>query len=183
MNLTERIKKHLKSNLVTLILIGLIAYIWFRPPAQVADMNEALPNLPFTTLDGRMGTLGSLRGKVVLVNFWATWCPYCLKEMPAIEKFYRDYHAKGFEVIAISLDDDPAKALQYMREHGYTFPAAMADADLRQTFGPIDQVPMSMVIDRDGHLRHKVHGQVYYGRMSDLVDPLLAQPSANRKEK
>ena len=183
MNLTERIKKHLKSNLVTLILIGLIAYIWFRPPAQVADLNQALPNLPFTTLDGRMGTLGSLRGKVVLVNFWATWCPYCLKEMPAIEKFYRDYQAKGFEVIAISLDDNPAKALQYMREHGYTFPAAMADDDLRQTFGPIDQVPMSMVIDRDGHLRHKVHGQVYYGRLSDLVDPLLVQASTTQKGK
>ena len=180
MNPAERIKKHFKNNLVTYLLIGLIAYIWFRPPAFVSDVNEPLPNLPFTTLDGRMGALANLRGKVVLVNFWATWCPYCLKEMPAIEQFYKDYQARGFEVLALSLDDDPAKAAQYVREHGYTFPVAMANAEMQRALGPVSQVPMSMVIDRDGHLRHKVRGQVHYGRLEDLVKPLLAQASAKQ---
>jgi len=174
MNPPERIKRLFKKHSVTLILIGLIAYIWFRPPATVSDLNQALPNLPFTTLDGRMGTLDSLRGKVVLVNFWATWCPYCRKEMPAIQKFYRDYQNQGFEVIAFSTDDDPAKAAQFMREGGYTFAAAMADPDIHQAFGPISQIPMSMIIDRDGRLRHRIKGQVYYGRIEDLVTPLLA---------
>jgi thiol-disulfide isomerase/thioredoxin len=173
MNPTERIKQLLKKHGVSLIMIGLIAYIWFRPPATVTDLNQALPNLPFTTLDGRMGTLESLRGKVVLVNFWATWCPYCRKEMPAIQKFYQDYQGQGFEVLAFSTDDDAAKATRYMREAGYTFPAAMAGADIQQAFGPISQIPMSMIIDRDGRLRHTIKGQVYYGRIEDLVKPLL----------
>jgi len=181
MNPTERIKKHFKKHVVTLILIGLIAYIWFRPPATVTDLNQALPNLPFTTLDGRSGTLDGLRGKVVLVNFWATWCPYCRKEMPAMQRFYQDYQGQGFEIIAFSIDDDPAKVVQFMREEGYTFAAAMADGDIQQAFGPVSQVPMSMIVDRDGRLRHKIKGQVYYGRIEDLVQPLLAsQPSPSQ---
>jgi thiol-disulfide isomerase/thioredoxin len=180
MNRTERIKQLFKKHFVSLLLIGLIAYIWFRPPATVTEVNQALPNLPFTTLDGRMGTLQSLRGKVVLVNFWATWCPYCRKEMPAIQKFYQEYQGRGFEVLAFSTDDDPAKAARYMREAGYTFPAAMADTALQQAFGPIEQIPMSMIIDRDGRLRHRIKGQVYYGRIEDLVQPLLAPTVAPR---
>ena len=181
MNPTERIKQLLKKHGVTLILIGLIAYIWFRPPATVTDLNELLPNLPFTTMDGRTGTLESLRGKVVLVNFWATWCPYCRKEMPAMQRFYQDYQGRGFEILAISIDDDPAKVADFMREEGYTFPAMMADAEFRQAFGPISQVPMSMIIDRDGRLRHRIKGQVYYGRIEDLVAPLLASPATSRR--
>ena len=125
MNLAQSIKHHVKKHIVTLILIGLIAYIWFRPPATVTDLNQALPNLPFTTLDGRAGSLENLRGKVVLVNFWATWCPYCRKEMPAIQQFYKDYQAKGFEVLTLSTDDDPSKVIKYLSEEGYNFPAAM----------------------------------------------------------
>jgi len=175
MKLLDRIKKIKKDKIIILALIGLVAYIWFFPPAAITRIDEPLPNLPFTTLDGRQGTLESLRGKVVVVNFWATWCPYCRKEMPAIQSFYRDYQAKGVEVLALSLDDDPAKAAQYLREGGYQFPAVMANADWQRALGPINQVPMTMVIDRNGHLRNKVHGQVYYGRLEDLVTPLLAR--------
>lgn len=178
MNLVDRIKPVLKRHWVTLLLVALVAYIWFRPPARVSELNEALPSLPFTTLDGRTGNLQNLRGKVVLINFWATWCPYCLKEMPAIGSFYKDYQARGVEVLALSLDDDPAKAAAFMHEHQYPFPAAMASAEFRQALGPVDQVPMSMIIDKAGVLRYKVHGQVYYGRLEDLIQPLLgaAQP-------
>ena len=179
MNPTERIKQLVKKHIVSLLLIGLIAYIWFRPPATVTDLNQALPKLSFTTLDGRSGSLENLRGKVVLINFWATWCPYCRKEMPAMQRFYQEYQAKGFEILAFSLDDDPAKAVRYMREAGYTFPAALADTDIQQAFGPISQVPMSMIIDREGRLRHKIKGQVYYGRIEDLVAPLLASPPSH----
>lgn len=180
MNLTQSIKPYVKKHFVSILLIGLIAYIWFRPPATVTDLNETLPNLSFTTLDGRTGTLEGLRGKVVLVNFWATWCPYCRKEMPAIQRFYKDNQAKGFEVIALSLDDDRSKVTRYLQEETYTFPIAMADLPLQQAFGPVSQVPMSIIIDRDGHLRHKIKGQVYYGRIEDLVAPLLASPPTPR---
>ncbi len=172
MNLKPALQRH-KGKLVPLLLIGLIAYMWFRPPAWVQDMNEPLPPIPFTTLDGRQGSLDSLRGKVVLVNFWATWCPYCRHEMPEMQAFYRDYAAKGFEIVAFSVDDDAGKAQEYFRAAGYRFPAAMADISTQQAFGGVSRIPTSFIIDRDGKLRHKVNGQVYYGRLKGLVEPLL----------
>ena len=174
MKLAERIKNiQWKGKIVPLILIGLIAYMWFRPYAWVQDLNETLPPVSFTTLDGRQGNLESLRGKVVLVNFWATWCPYCRHEMPTMQEFYKDYNGKGFEILAFSVDDGPGKVQDFLRETGYTFPVAMADGSIQQAFGGVSQVPVSFIIDRDGKLRHKVHGQVYYGRMEGLVEPLL----------
>lgn len=172
MNLKALLKRH-NGKIVPLLLIGLIVYVWFRPPAWVQDMNESLPPVAFTTLDGRQGTLDSLRGKVVLVNFWATWCPYCRHEMSEMQEFYRDYAGKGFEIIAFSVDDGPDKAREYLREAGYSFPAAMADVSTQQAFGGVSRIPTSFIIDRDGKLRHKVNGQVYYGRLEGLVGPLL----------
>jgi thiol-disulfide isomerase/thioredoxin len=130
--------------------------------------------VPFTTLDGRQGTLESLRGKVVLVNFWATWCPYCRHEMPAMQEFYRDYAGRGIEIIAFSVDDEAGKVREFMRDNGYTFPAAMAGSDQQRAFGGVSRLPVSFVIDRDGKLRHKIHGQVHYSRLQGLVEPLLA---------
>ena len=174
MKLAERIKNfNLKNKIVPLILVGLIAWMWFRPFAWVQDLDETPPPFSFTTLDGREGTLDSLRGKVVLVNFWATWCPYCRHEMPAMQEFYKEYAGKGFEIIAFSLDDDPATVQTFMREEGYSFPVVMATPEQRRAFGDVTRLPTSFVLDREGKIRHKVHGQVYYGRMEGLVGPLL----------
>ena len=173
MNFTPRIKLLLKRHWLTLVMIGFVAFMWFRPPAWVSDLNQPLPNLPFTTLDGRMGTLEGLRGKVVLVNFWATWCPYCRHEMPAMQAFYDDYKAKGFEILAFSVDDDPAKVESFLRENGYTFPVLMATAEQSAAFGDTSRLPTSFIIDKSGRLRHKISGQVHYGRLQDLVEPLL----------
>lgn len=180
MNFTQRIK-NFKGKVVILALVGLVAFMWFRPLAFVSDLNEPLPNLPFTTLDGRMGTTEGLRGKVVLVNFWATWCPYCRHEMPAMQDFYKDYQGKGFEILAFSVDDDPAKVESFLRENGYTFPALMANAEQRSAFGDVSRLPTSFIIDRNGRLRHKISGQVHYGRLENLVEPLLSPAPGDRK--
>lgn len=181
MNFTPRIKRLLKQHWVSLALIGLVAFMWFRPPAWVSDMSEPLPDLAFTTLDGRAGTTQGLRGKVVLVNFWATWCPYCRHEMPAMQAFYTDYQSRGFEMLAMSVDDDPAKAANFMRENGYTFPALMATQEHTQAFGGVSRLPVSYIIDRNGRIVHKISGQVHYARMQSLIEPLLSPRPGDRK--
>ncbi|MCL6556704.1 MAG: TlpA family protein disulfide reductase [Burkholderiales bacterium] len=161
------------GKLVPLLLVGLIVYLWFRPPAWVETVSGEPAPVRFTTLDGAVHALADLRGKVVLVNFWATWCPYCRHEMPAMERFYRDHRQRGFEIVAFSVDEDPGRVAAFMREHGYTFPAAMADVAIQQAFGGVSRLPTSYILDREGRLRHKVHGQVHYGRLRALVEPLL----------
>ncbi len=174
MSARERIGNFIRRHITTLALLGLVAYLWFRPPAWVSDLDEPVANAGFTTLDGRAGSLDALRGRVVLVNFWATWCPYCRHEMPAMEAFYRDHRARGFEILALSVDDDPDTVAAFMREKGYSFPVVMAGPELRQAFGKVTRLPTSFIIDRDGRIRHKVSGQVHYPRLEKLVTPLLA---------
>ncbi len=159
---------------LTLILLGLIAYLWFRPPADVSDENRPAPPWQVALPDGRALTSDSLRGKVVLVNFWATWCPYCRKEKPVIDAFWRDYRERGFEVVSISVDDPPEKIAAWMRDKEYAFMAAPTNASVTHAFGNVTSVPTSFIVDTDGHIRHKIAGQVHYPRLEKLVTPLLS---------
>ncbi len=172
MKMTREFLKKLKPSPITAILIGLIVYLWFRPPAAVDDLAYAAPDVP--ALPGQR--LSALRGKVVLVNFWATWCPYCRHEMPAMQAFYQDNKAKGFEIVAYSLDETQAEADAYMRKEGYTFPAPLAAREVTEGFGGVSRMPLSFVIDRNGVVRHKIAGQVHPGRLDELITPLLRAP-------
>jgi thiol-disulfide isomerase/thioredoxin len=163
----------LKKHAVTLLLIGLIAWLWFRPPATVTDENRVATPFAVQLSDGKLLSSESLKGKVLLVNFWATWCPYCLKEMPIIQDYWQAHRAEGFEVLAASVDDTPEKIAAYMKDKGYTFPAAPMDQTVLNTFGNVSTVPTSFIVDRNGVIRHKIAGQVHGGRLDDLVLPLL----------
>ena len=159
----------------TLVLLALIVWVWFRPPAWIEDEKRPLPEFSFKTLDGRIVTSAELKGKVVLVNVWATWCPWCKKEMPAIESFYRDYRGRGFTVLALSTDDKQEDVVRYLADKGLSFDVAMMDASHTAAFGAVKRLPTSFIIDPEGRLRHRIAGQVYYGRLKDLVVPLLAK--------
>jgi thiol-disulfide isomerase/thioredoxin len=166
------IKKWTPSPL-TLILLGLIVWLWFRPPAEVSDENRAAPPWQVVLSDGRVLSSEALRGKVVLVNFWATWCPYCRKEKPVIDAFWKDYRSRGFEVVSISIDDPPEKIAAWMQDKGYAFMAAPTNASVAAAFGNVTSVPTSYILDADGHIRHRIAGQVHYPRLEKLVAPLL----------
>jgi peroxiredoxin len=169
MTKTRKILEKLRPSPVTLILLGLIAYLWFRPPAWVSELSQPAPDVPIA--EGRR--LADLRGQVVLINFWATWCPYCRHEMPAMQAFYDDYRDCGFEIIAFSVDAEAETVTRFMRDKGYTFPAPLAAPGVSAAFGGVDRLPTSFVIDREGRIRHKVSGQVHYARLEKLVTPLL----------
>jgi thiol-disulfide isomerase/thioredoxin len=142
----QALKKWTPSPL-TLILLGLIAWLWFRPPADVSDENRPAPPWSVTLPDGRPLTSEELRGKVVLVNFWATWCPYCRKEKPVIESFWRDHRGRGFEVISISVDDPPDRIAAWMQDKDYAFMAAPTNASVAAAFGAVSSVPTSFIVD------------------------------------
>jgi thiol-disulfide isomerase/thioredoxin len=168
----QALKKWTPSPL-TLILLGLIVWLWFRPPADVSEENRAAAPWRVTLADGRALTSDELKGKVVLVNFWATWCPYCRKEKPVIDAFWKDTRNKGFEVVSISVDDPPEKIAAWMQDKGYAFMAAPTNASVIAAFGDVGSVPTSFIVDAEGHIRHKIAGQVHYPRLEKLVGPLL----------
>lgn len=156
-----------------MLLVGLIGWLWWRPPAMVTEESRVVPPFSVTLSDGRIVSRDDLKGRVVLINFWATWCPYCLKEMPAIEEFYADHRKRGFEVLAVSVDDPPEKIARFMRDKGYGFPAGASNDGVRAAFGPVSRLPTSFIMDADGVIRTRIAGQVHYGRLEDRILPLL----------
>ncbi len=157
------LKKFIPSP-VTLVLLGLVAYVWFRPPAWVSDVDQPVPEV---------AELTALRGQVVLVNFWATWCPYCRHEMPAMQDYYRAHKDRGFEIVAYSEDKTQQEVDEFMVREGYTFPAMLTPPGVSAAFGGVDRLPTSFVIDRQGRIRHKISGQVHAARLEKLIGPLL----------
>jgi thiol-disulfide isomerase/thioredoxin len=136
------------------------------------EIGEAAPELVLTAIDGTGIDLAKLRGKVVLVNFWATWCAPCRKEMPTLDAFYRRHRVHGFELIGISVDFPRDAAKMRKAAAGLAYPAVMINDIAVNGFGPPDGVPVSYVIDADGIIRDKFIA-VPPKLLNDVVVPLL----------
>jgi alkyl hydroperoxide reductase subunit AhpC len=98
-----------------------------------------------------------------------------LPEKPAIDAFWQDYRDRGFEVVSISVDDPAEKIAAWMQDKGYVFMTAPTNASVAAAFGHVSSVPTSFIVDTEGHIRHKIAGQVHYPRLEKLVVPLLPQ--------
>ena len=148
-----------------------------------ATVGNAAPALVVPELDGQAFDLSALHGKVVVVNFWATWCPPCREEMPVLDAFYRRYHGQGLEMIGLSTDrqhdrSDVSKVMQ-----SFSYPAAvLADAKVND-FGPPNVLPVTFVVDRSGVIRVKLtpdQTPVTEKSLSDAVLPILTEKSATQ---
>jgi cytochrome c biogenesis protein CcmG, thiol:disulfide interchange protein DsbE len=142
------------ARLIPALLIGCAATTGVHTRARAApEMDQPAPPLIATAPDGETFDLAKLRGKVVLVNFWATWCAPCRREMPVLDAFYRRYRGQGLELIGVSVDFARDSAKMRKAAAAVSYPTAMA-GDLRVNgFGPPDGVPVTYVIDAEGVVR------------------------------
>ncbi|HKT35282.1 MAG TPA: TlpA disulfide reductase family protein [Nitrospira sp.] len=125
----------------------------------VVKPGEPAPNFQLRDMNGRIMSLSDLRGKVVLLNFWATWCGPCRVEMPAMERLYRTYDRKDFEILAVSTDaQGVAVTRPFQQENKLTFPI-LHDADFRVglSYGA-RTLPMTFMVDRQGIVRQHIFG-------------------------
>lgn len=160
---------------------GIAAIIYATALAFASvTVGNAAPALVVPELDGKAFDLSALRGKVVVVNFWATWCPPCRKEMPALDAFYQRYHGDGLEMIGVSTDrpHDRSDVIKVMQSLSY--PAAIMDDATVNDFGTPDALPMTVIVDSNGVVRAKFtpdQTPVTEKSLADAVLPLLPQNS------
>ena len=148
------------------------AFMWLSPARAAPVIGKAAPELVVTALNGETFDLAKLKGKVVLVSYWATWCAPCTKDMPKLDAFYRRYHSQNLEIIGISVDRerDLAKVRKVMAALSY--PVAVLKDVTDNGFGAPDGVPITWIVDADGKVRDMMI-EVRDELLNGLVVPLL----------
>ena len=149
-----------------------------QPKANViaaGELGSRLPDFIVKDLQGREISFADLRGKVVLIDFWATWCQPCKKEMPGYQKLVERYGPRGFTVIGLKFDTmaDTEDPIQFAKKIGVHYPLAVAPDELKEKFGGIEGLPTTLLYDREGILRKKVIGFEYTEAFESELKPLL----------
>jgi thiol-disulfide isomerase/thioredoxin len=139
------------------------------------EIGSRLPDFSVKDLQGHELSSADLHGKVVIIDFWATWCQPCKKEMPGYQKLLDRYGSRGFVVIGFKFDtmmdmEDPAL---FAKKAGVRYPLAVAADDLKQKFGGIEGLPTTLLYDRQGLLRYKVIGFEYTDIIESELKPFL----------
>ena len=130
-------------------------------PVFAAAIDDRVEWRNVTLLDGSTRSASELDGRVVVVEIWASWCPFCAQQNPLLQQLYETQRGRGLDFLTFSIDREPAKARAYMIEHRYTFPAAMATAQSEKWFGPRVGLPELFVVDRGGCIVFKEVGEMF----------------------
>ena len=131
------------------------------PPSGPPAMGQVAPDFTLTDLAGRSYTLSQLRGKVVIVNFWATWCPPCRAEMPSMEQMYRELFDEGVVILAVNVEKDGRQTVpKLLAEAPHSFPIVIDDREEVQRRYGVSRFPESFVIRRDGVIDEKIIGAI-----------------------
>ena len=169
-------KRVLIYGIVALCLVGL--YIASRRAAQKPKptaSGNAAPDFTLTDIDGKKLTLSDYKGKVVLLDFWATWCTPCREEIPHFVEMQQKFGSQGFQVIGISMDDDAKPVKKFLQDYRINYPLAVGDDKLAQSFGGILGLPVNFLIDRDGRIAKKYLGATNVSVFDKDVGDLLGQ--------
>ncbi len=153
--------KHLLIILSALLItFGLAGCLSFATPLPALDGVEPAPDITLPTPDGDMIALSDYRGKVIFLNFWGTYCPPCVAELPDIQNVYEALQDQDFVVIGLNVEEKPEKVKAFVSEHGITFPIIISpDATVNPLY-QLKRMPTTWFIDRQGILRGKIEGQM-----------------------
>ena len=160
----------LKKSLLPIIVIALLVFLGLQ-----LNNKPAAPNVTFTTIDGKQISMASLKNQVVLVNFWATDCPGCIKEMPQLINTYNQYHKKGFEVIAVAMPyDQITQILNYSKSQALPFPITHdSTAEISNQFGQVSLTPTAFIYNKQGHLLQRTIGELDFNALQQLLNKEL----------
>ena len=142
-------------------------------PNPVIKVGLKAPNILLSDLKGEKRGLEQFQGKVLLINFWATWCPPCLIEMPSLAAVYNKFSKQGFEILAINLDENPKSARQFVEKNRLPFTVLLdPDGSAAQQY-LVYGLPYTVILDREGKIRFKIFGSHEWDR-GEAVEKIKA---------
>jgi peroxiredoxin len=150
------------------IVVGALGILAFQRPMA--------PDVTFTTLSGKQITMQELRGKVVWINFWATSCPACIEEMPDLDRTYRKFRDRGFEVLAVAMSyDPPGYVINYRSAVNLPFPVVLdTQGEIARAFGNISLTPTAVLVDKTGVTLKTIVGIPDFEEIHVLLDQQLS---------
>jgi peroxiredoxin len=141
------------------------------------DTQSPLPDLPYTQIDGSQHRTAELKGQVTLINFWATSCTTCVKEMPKLVATQQKFSAQGLQTLAVAMQyDPPAYVMQFAQSRQLPFKVAMDHTGaLAQAFGPVQLTPTTFVVNKKGEIVKRYIGEPDFDALHTLLGQLLAE--------
>ncbi|MFN2576710.1 MAG: redoxin domain-containing protein [Pyrinomonadaceae bacterium] len=166
--------------------IAISAIVFLSSVAGSAQTSRSAPALRLKTLNGRIFDLNDFKGKVVLLNFWATWCPPCRQELPELIKLQRDYSRRGLQFVGITYPPEKlSRVRQFARRARISYPIALGTKETKLLFSSTETLPITVIIDGQGKVRDVIEGVMYKDEFDEKVLPLLshAAPGAQVRDR
>jgi cytochrome c biogenesis protein CcmG/thiol:disulfide interchange protein DsbE len=146
----------------------------FLTGISLSQSRPKAPNFSLKSATGQVVELAKLKGKVVVVNFWATWCGPCKAEIPGFLEVYRSYKSKGLEIVGISLDESGWEVvLPFVRKLKITYPVVVGDSRVVYNYGGIEAIPTTFIVDRDGYVVRGHQGLLNKAQLEQMLQEVL----------
>lgn len=169
-------------TILTLLVVAVALFLLVRhhgvPAASSARQGALAPDFKLADLNGQTLNLSSYRGKVVLLDFWATWCEPCREETPHLVDLQNKYGSQGLQVIGVSMDDGPEPVRDFYQRFKMNYPVVMGDASTGELYGGVLGLPIAFVIAPDGRITSKHIGSTDISVFEKEVVKLLPQKSS-----
>ena len=145
-------------------------------PSQAGKSLEKAPSFRLRDLEGKEVQLEDYAGRVILLDFWASWCPPCQEEIPGLIKVYREYREKGFVILGISVGEDPSATRGFAKKIGIPYPVLFGDRTVLEAYKGVYFLPTAFLIDRKGNIRERLVGAREAKELEAKILPLLETP-------
>jgi peroxiredoxin len=167
----------MKAKIIVGLAVAAYALVALAAAAAFVFLKPAsVDNVRFSALSGETFSTSELRGKVVLVNFWATYCASCVSEMPKFVEAHKKFAARGYETVAVAVrQDDPGRVAQFAANRALPFKVALdSSGDAARHFGNVRLTPTSFLIDKQGRVLRRYVGEPNWAEFHQLVEKALA---------